>query len=381
MTTKYLMNFFTRLLLILIFFLSFKSFSQIRVNKWINQPESEKLFSPLIYVDFWATWCAPCISSMPHTQALEQKFGDKILFIYVSNEPDNKILSFMTKRNLHFYSASDTDEFTFKQYKIDHLPTSLILDPAGKELWRGKPGELNDKILKKLIAKYGKKRGKSRRINLVKLDDTGNKNNKFSKGKKYSLKYQKFDFSVPYKYANQDEQITYQGNLKAILTEMLQVEPYQIDIKTQPSYWKIIFKEPIDGTEADVALSFLKSAGYLWKIVEEEKEVYQLKERDTSAWLNWQLYQYTDSPSKGMVMVDDYFLTVDNANPYFLVRALSRETPWIFTYKGNVDKIYDWNIRIDSLDNLLKFLITELDFKVKKKTKKIQVYTIMRSEE
>ncbi len=361
----------------ILFFLSFKVSGQIKINHWIHQPEKTAFRKPLIYIDFWATWCAPCISAMPHTKALEKKFGHKVLFVYISNEPENKIKSFMSGRNLNFYSANDTAEFNFKHYKIDHLPYSLILNPEGKVIWRGKPGALNEKILEKLIVKYGNHKGKSRRINLKKLDDSNtNADDNLTNGQKFSLKYKKFDFCVPYQRLKQGKRITYQGDLKSILVNMLSVEPYQIDLDNHISYWKIIFEEPFYEKEADVAFSFLKSAGFEWKIIEKEKEIYQLKERDTSSWLNYQLYQYAESPNQSLSMTDDYFLTIDNASPVKLARILSEKTPWIFTYRGDTGQIYDWNIRIDSLENLLKNLIEDLDFKIRKKTEKIPVYII-----
>ncbi len=371
-----MLNILIKLFFLIIFFFNLKTYSQLEITNWIEKPAKEKLCNPLIYIDFWATWCAPCISSMPHIQGLEKKFDDKILFIYISNEPENKIKKFMSERNLDFYAANDTGEFNFKHFNINQIPTALIIDPSGKIIWRGKPGELNEKILKKLISKYGHKKGKKHRIILKQTKKSKNHNN-FTQIIKQSLKFKKFEFPVPFKYSIQEHQIIYQGSLKDILARLLSVKPYQIQIEgDNMTYWEIIFDIKFLNNQEKIAYSFLETTGHSWKKLEREKEVYELKERKTSSWLNGKLYQYAESPDQTLSIMDDYFLTVDNASPSQLAQIISKKTPWLFTYNGNNNQIYDWNIRIDSLDNLLKNLIEDLDFTIKKKTENFTVYVI-----
>ncbi len=368
--------------LIKLFFLtvsahSYKTYSQININKWIFSPKNNDLHKPLIYIDFWATWCAPCISSIPHTQGLEKKFRDKVLFVYISNEPEYKIKSFMTNRSLRFYAANDPLEINFKHFNIKQIPTALIINPSGKIIWRGKPGELTNKILKKLLIKYDQKKGQIKRIKMYQIEKNDiTSNNTHSVNTKFSLNYQKFDYTIPFKRVVKDSQLVYQGDLKKILASLLSLQPYQIELKGEMSYWKIIFDKTYMNQPDKAAFIFLKTAGYEWQITEKELNIFELKENQTSSWLNAQLYQYAESPDQTLSITDDYFLTVDNASPFQLAQTLSEKTPWLFTYNGNIIQTYDWNIRIDSLDNLLKNLVEDLDFTIKKKTENFTVYVI-----
>ena len=360
---------------LIIFLLPILSFGQIKINRWIHKPSQGKLEMPLIYVDFWATWCAPCISSMPHTQALEERFGSEVLFLYISDEPENKIKAFMSRKNYDFYTANDTAHYNYELFNIKTIPAAMLLNTKGKIIWQGKPWELDERLLKKFIAKYGQKKGRSNRIELQKQTKL-KKTEKYTTENKFSLKYKSFDYDIPFKSSHEHHQITYQGTLKSILSKMLNVEPYQIQIQDDMSYWKIVFSDQFESKQQRVAELFLKSAGLNWQKLDKKFKIYKLKDQDTSSWLSRDLYQYAESPNQSLSMIDDYFLTIDNASPKQLAHILSDKTPWIFTYEGTNNQVYDWNIRIDNLENLLKNLISDLNFEIIETTEQLPVYTI-----
>ncbi len=360
---------------LIIFLLPILSFGQIKINRWIHKPSQEKLEKPLIYVDFWATWCAPCISSMPHTQALEERFGSQVLFLYISDEPENKIKDFMRRKNYHFYTANDTEHYNYELFNIKSIPAAMLLNPKGKIIWQGKPWELDERLLKEFMVKYGQKKGRNSRIELQKQTER-NETETYTTENKFSLKYKSFDYDIPFKSSHENHQITYQGSLKSILSEMLGVEPYQIKIQDEMSYWKIVFSDQFESREQEVVELFLKSAGLNWQKLNKKFQIYKLKDQDESNWLSPDLYQYAESPGQSLSMIDDYFLTIDNASPKQLARILSDKTPWIFTYEGANNKVYDWNIRIDSLENLLKNLISDLNFEIVESTRQLPVYII-----
>jgi len=51
----------------------------------------------VIFLNFWATWCPPCVAEMPEIQSLYEKYGDKVFFMLVTNEDPETVKAFMAK--------------------------------------------------------------------------------------------------------------------------------------------------------------------------------------------------------------------------------------------------------------------------------------------
>ena len=51
----------------------------------------------VVIVNFWATWCPPCIAEMPSLQALYNDYKDKVFFVFVTSEGTDKVKPFLEK--------------------------------------------------------------------------------------------------------------------------------------------------------------------------------------------------------------------------------------------------------------------------------------------
>jgi len=99
------------------------------------------LRNKVIIVNFWATWCPPCVAEMPEIQSLYRKYGDRVAFVLVSNEEQEVVEAFMEKNKYLmpvFYLASNPPEpLSFSAY-----PTTFIISREGKIVSR-KTGAVN----------------------------------------------------------------------------------------------------------------------------------------------------------------------------------------------------------------------------------------------
>jgi thiol-disulfide isomerase/thioredoxin len=88
----------------------------------------------VVLVNFWASWCVPCVTEMPGMHRLQEALEDQpfeILAINVS-ESENRVREFIKRMNLHLTILLDRNGDTFKAWKGKVLPASFLLDRSGK---------------------------------------------------------------------------------------------------------------------------------------------------------------------------------------------------------------------------------------------------------
>jgi len=86
----------------------------------------------VVFLNFWATWCSPCVAEMPSIQRLYEKLkGEGVLFVCISNEESSKVSGFAREKGFTFpiYTMHGAPPAVFKTRGI---PATFILSPDGK---------------------------------------------------------------------------------------------------------------------------------------------------------------------------------------------------------------------------------------------------------
>ncbi len=84
----------------------------------------------IIFINFWATWCKPCIQEMPTiAKAQEQLKGQDVVFLFPSNESVDQIQNFKEKRDFDFNYVQAQN---MEALNIMALPTTFIFNAKGE---------------------------------------------------------------------------------------------------------------------------------------------------------------------------------------------------------------------------------------------------------
>lgn len=100
----------------------------------------------VLVVEFWATWCGPCLTSIPHLTELQHKFADRgVVVIGVSAEDPSTVRPFVDKMGgkMGYTVAVDNNRQTSKGYMTAYgqngIPHAFVIDLEGRVAWHGHP--------------------------------------------------------------------------------------------------------------------------------------------------------------------------------------------------------------------------------------------------
>jgi thiol-disulfide isomerase/thioredoxin len=111
----------------------------VTINNIINYKSSSAKISDfkgkLLILDFWATYCAPCVSLFPRTDSLEKLFDGKIQFLSVTTEPEIKVAEFLNRMDKikHIKPISAVGDTLLRQFfPYSSIPYYVWIDSTGK---------------------------------------------------------------------------------------------------------------------------------------------------------------------------------------------------------------------------------------------------------
>jgi len=117
----------------------------------------------IVVVEFWATWCGPCVASVPHLTEIQRKYGDKGVTVVGVTKSDERntleaVENFVKEQGdkLGYAVAFDKEGATSSAYMEASgeggIPTAFVVDKAGRVAWIGHPMDAMDQALEQMIA-------------------------------------------------------------------------------------------------------------------------------------------------------------------------------------------------------------------------------------
>ena len=113
----------------------------------------ESLKGKLILVDFWATWCVPCVKAMPELQKLHEKYSAKgltVLGVSLDEEGAKKVVPFLAKSRVKFtYPILLHGETIWQAWGVKSVPSVLLVKDG--QILQHRSGQIDTKELERAI--------------------------------------------------------------------------------------------------------------------------------------------------------------------------------------------------------------------------------------
>lgn len=121
----------------------------LKVAQWVRGEPVEEFKAGRVYaIEFWATWCGPCVAGIPHLAEVQKEFKDGVDVVGLTTEdPGNtleKVTKFVASReDMQYRVAFDDLDKTWRAYMEaagqNGIPCAFIIDKQGRVAWIGHP--------------------------------------------------------------------------------------------------------------------------------------------------------------------------------------------------------------------------------------------------
>ena len=109
------------------------------------------LHGKVVLVDFWASWCGPCMAEAPHMVEIDNTYGPKGLQILGINLDDDKqrMLKAASDKGFtwpQYFDGQGWDTVFAKRFGVDGIPFAILIGTDGRILWKGHPGDIDSAL-------------------------------------------------------------------------------------------------------------------------------------------------------------------------------------------------------------------------------------------
>ncbi len=129
----------------------------LQVTKWLQAPAGfdgqwSRLRGKVVVLEFWATWCSPCVRAIPHLNQLANEFhGQDIVFVAVTDDDEDRLKTFLAKQPMDAMIGIDTDRKSWKAFGVSSIPHTIVIDKDGTVIGATLPENVTSDKLREVL--------------------------------------------------------------------------------------------------------------------------------------------------------------------------------------------------------------------------------------